>query len=116
MTSTRPSNALHSADHVSEKLTEGANLTPAHHHFCRGCGQPLITGSRSLFHPECLKEDKRRRVRQQRKQQYELFARWLRKQTCSKCGATCRELKSDGEEERPCEASPLPQAGGEVTY
>jgi len=91
VTSTRPSNALRSADHVSEKLTEGANLTPARHHFCRGCGQPLMPGSRRLFHPDCLKEDKRRRVRQQRQQQYEQFARWLRQQTCPNCGAKCGE-------------------------
>ncbi len=31
-------------------------------------------------HPECLRKDKLRGVHQQRRQQNELFARWLRKQ------------------------------------
>jgi hypothetical protein len=108
VSSAGPSNALHSANNVSERLTEGADLTTAHHHFCRGCGLPLITGSRSLFHPECLKEDKRRRVRQQRQQQHELFERWLRQETCPKCGARYGELRPDSVTGTACEASQPP--------
>lgn len=58
-------------------------------YFCRGCGRSLPAGSRSLFHEECLAEDKRRRVREQRQQQHEQFTRWLRQQACLKCGARC---------------------------
>ena len=61
--------------------------TTADYYFCRGCGQPLPLGTRRLFHADCLKADKVRRVHHQRQQQHELFAYWLRKQICPKCGA-----------------------------
>lgn len=57
-------------------------------YYCRGCGRPLPAGFRGLFHAACLKEDKRCRVRQRRRQEYERFARWLRQQTCPRCGAS----------------------------
>jgi hypothetical protein len=93
---------------LSGELSEEADLTIAHCHFCRGCGQPLPPGSRRLFHPDCLKADKRRRVREQRQQQYELFARWLLQQSCPKCGARCGELRSKAVTGTPCEASQPP--------
>lgn len=80
----------------------------SHTYFCRGCGGLLPPGSRRLFHSDCLKTDKVRRVCQQRQQQCELFALWLRKQTCPKCGARHGELKSDHVAGTPCEASQPP--------
>lgn len=59
-------------------------------------------------HPECLRKDKLRGVHQQRRQQNELFARWLRKQTCPKCGARCGESRSEGAAGPPREASQRP--------
>lgn len=79
-----------------------------HKYFCRGCGGLLPPSSRRQFHPSCLKTDKLRRVRQQRQQQDELFAHWLRKQTCPKCGARCGELRSEGTAGISCEASQPP--------
>jgi len=67
-----------------------------HAYFCRGCGLPLPPGSRILFHEECLKQDKRLRVRKQRQRQHEQFARWLRQQTCRKCGARWTEVRAEG--------------------
>jgi hypothetical protein len=74
-------------------------------YFCRGCGQALPLGSRRVFHKECLEEDKRLRVRQQRRQQHEQFVLWLRQQTCQKCGARCGLLRPERAAEAPCEPS-----------
>lgn len=52
---------------------------------CRGCGVPLPFGFRGLFHPDCLKADKRRRTREKRRVEREKFEAWLRRLQCREC-------------------------------
>jgi hypothetical protein len=84
-------------------------------HFCRGCGGELACDSRSYFHPECLKADKRRRIRERRAREREQFARWLRQVNCPQCGHRYGERPSDQSETCPREASQGPQKGREAT-
>lgn len=81
------------------------------HYYCRGCGQQLPPGWRGLFHAECLKADKRRRVREKRDREREMFQAWLGRQSCPNCGAL---LGLGGEPwpnvESPCEASQAKQS------
>lgn len=56
-------------------------------YFCRACGGPLPDGWHGQFHPQCLKEDKRRRTREKRRVERERFQAWLRHQRCPECGA-----------------------------
>jgi hypothetical protein len=56
--------------------------------FCCGCGKPLEDFKR-YFHPACLRQDKVRRTREERRHQREQFEEWLAKQTCPTCGAKC---------------------------
>lgn len=56
-------------------------------HFCRGCGAKLPIGFRGHFHKQCLRVDKRNRIRKQREQERERCERWLQKQYCGNCGA-----------------------------
>jgi hypothetical protein len=56
-------------------------------HYCRGCGGPLPPGWEGLFHPDCLKADKRRRVQEDRKREQRKFQEWLSKRRCPSCGA-----------------------------
>jgi hypothetical protein len=58
-----------------------------HTYHCRGCGQSLPSLSRCLFHPVCLKADKRRRVQETRQRERDKFERWLNRQKCPRCGA-----------------------------
>jgi hypothetical protein len=60
--------------------------------FCRGCGKELPAGTSLLFHPECRKADKRRRVTDQRRREAERRERWLRRQRCPECGASLETL------------------------
>ena len=86
-----------------------------HKYYCRACGRPLPPSSRRLFHPDCLMEDKRRRVRQRRQQQHERFVNWLRQQVCRKCGARCDESRSGVVAVASGEASQPPYASHEIS-
>jgi len=83
-------------------------------YFCRGCGGELPSGSRSYFHPECLKADKRRRTREKRAQEREQFARWLRRVPCPRCGHAYGERPSEQSKKCSREASQAPQEGRKV--
>lgn len=61
-------------------------------YFCRGCGEPLPSGFEGLFHPACLKADKRRRVREARQKLRGQFERWLSRQRCPDCGTRLDHL------------------------
>jgi hypothetical protein len=74
-------------------------------YYCRGCGKPLSPGVRSHFHKDCLRSDKRARVREQRRREQERYKRWFRNQRCPKCGATYSDQGSGGAIEASCEAS-----------
>jgi hypothetical protein len=78
-------------------------------HFCRGCGRELPLGSRNYFHPECMKADKRRRIRERRAREREQFARWLRHVPCPHCGHRYGERLLEQSMECPREASQAPQ-------
>ena len=78
---------------------------PQPRHYCRGCGKQLPAGFRGQFHRQCLRDDKRRRIREQRQREQERFQRWLDKQRCLKCGAKYSDQRSDGAVEASCEAS-----------
>lgn len=56
-------------------------------YFCRACGGPLPSGGHCLFHPLCLKVDKRRRVAEAREKERRKFEKWLSQQRCPECGA-----------------------------
>jgi hypothetical protein len=80
-------------------------------HFCRGCGRELPAQFCGLFHKDCLKVDKRRRVQELRRKEQERFQVWLRKQVCTNCGVRFGEgAKSDQLTEAPCEPSQRPRA------
>lgn len=53
---------------------------------CRACGEPLPPGSRALFHPACLKEDKRHRTQEKRRLEKERILGLLCKIRCRHCG------------------------------
>jgi hypothetical protein len=55
-------------------------------YFCCVCGEPLPSNRRSIFHSECLREDKRRRVKEARQRERERFEKWLRRHKCPQCG------------------------------
>ena len=84
-------------------------------HFCRGCGGELLRSSRSYFHPECMKADKRRRTRERRAREREQFARWLREVPCPHCRHRYGERLSEPFEKCPREASQGPQKGRRAT-
>jgi transcription elongation factor Elf1 len=75
---------------------------------CRGCGQELPPNTRSLFHSECLKRDKRRRVQEVRQRERSRFKNLMSRFRCPRCGA---ELGTNAKgnprfiEGPPCEAS-----------
>lgn len=91
------------------ELGQGAGPAQSH---CRGCGRLLPLGWRGLFHPDCLKVDKRRRVRQKRRLDRERFERWLGRLRCPECGSRLGSRLQDSRgscEERLCEASQGPK-------
>jgi hypothetical protein len=71
---------------LSGKVTEEADRITDRHHFCRGCGAPLPPGTKRLFHPSCLVEDKRRRTRERRRVEQEKMNAKLRQLSCPRCG------------------------------
>jgi hypothetical protein len=86
----------------------GWNLLP---YFCRACGEALPLGSRNLFHSQCLREDKRRRTREDRQREHERFGRWLSRQVCPRCGA---ELGTVARRPRPTAGPPREASQGAV--
>ena len=74
-------------------------------HYCRGCGRALPLGFRGHFHKECLRDDKRRRICEQRRREQERFKRFLEKERCLNCGAKFGDQRSEGATEASCEAS-----------
>ncbi len=85
-------------------------MRPAIHH-CRGCGGLLAPDFKGLFHPDCLKADKRRRMREKRRKEREGTKQWLRKHGCGECQAKFRSQVGIGQEpsEEPlCEVSQGP--------
>jgi len=70
-------------------------------HFCRGCGLALPLGSRRMFHKDCLKVDKLRRVRGQRQKELKRFLLWVQKQTCPYCGLILRLFGGATENKSP---------------
>ncbi len=82
-----------------------ANVT---RHYCRGCGRLLPPGFKGLFHPDCLKADKRRRMQEKRRKEREKSWQWLRKHGCGECQAKFKSQAGVGQEpsENPlCEVS-----------
>lgn len=65
-------------------------------YYCRGCGDPLPRSSRSLFHPDCLRADKRYRTREKRRLEREKLEAWLRRLRCRECGAQLGVKPQDG--------------------
>jgi hypothetical protein len=86
-------------------------------HFCRGCGFMLPPDFRGIYHKECLRADKRQRVRAQRRREQELFKIWMSKQICPECGTRYRHERSNDaakpscETSRPAEELGSPEAG-----
>jgi hypothetical protein len=78
---------------------------------CRGCGRELPPSKRSLFHPDCLKVDKRRRVQEVRRRERIRFERWLSRQRCPQCGA---ELGTLAHPPRPTAQPPREASQGAV--
>src|ERR1035438_3255197 len=74
-------------------------------YYCRGCGRPLPPGLRSHFHRECLRIDKRERVREQRQREKAQLEALLHKQRCLNCGARYGDQRSNGAAKASCEAS-----------
>jgi hypothetical protein len=80
-------------------------------HYCRGCGGPLAPDFKGLFHPDCLKADKRRRMREKRNWERKRIWIWLRKHGCGECQARFRSQAGIGREpsnKRLCEVSQGP--------
>jgi hypothetical protein len=82
---------------------DGSGQRPCY--YCRGCGCALPSDFHGHFHKECLRADKRRRVRVRRKGEQARFEHWLQKQHCHNCGARYAEMRSDSFPEGSCEAS-----------
>ena len=82
-----------------------ANEDAKQTYFCRGCGFRLQPGFRGHFHKECLRADKRRRVKGQRQREQKRFQAWLQHQHCLKCGGPYDTVRSERVAEAPCEAS-----------
>jgi hypothetical protein len=75
---------------------DGQKANGAPRYYCRACGDALAPGAGGLFHPDCLKADKQRRVREQRQRELEKFRRWLQRQRCPKCGEPMCPQRSSG--------------------
>ena len=80
-------------------------------YYCRGCGGQLPSGVRAHFHKECLRSDKRERVREQRLREEKRFKARLLKECCPKCGTRYIDQRPEGATEASCEASQATQEG-----
>jgi hypothetical protein len=88
-------------------------IARSHHYYCRGCGTPLPTGRRYLFHPDCLTADERRRIQEKRRQEKERIWTWLKKYECTECQAKFRSqarISQEPSENPLCEVSQTPQS------
>lgn len=72
---------------VERMVNDRQQTDGAPRYYCRRCSKPLPAGWQGLFHPDCLKTDKRRRVQEQREKERRKFQKWLSRQECPKCGA-----------------------------
>jgi len=88
-----------------DRGTDSAKVTEQRLYYCRGCGGVLAGGDGSHFHPECLRSDKRQRVREQRRRQQEKFQKWLNRQRCVNCGVRYGEQGPNERTGAVCEAS-----------
>jgi hypothetical protein len=75
------------------RLKDESNETDAarrseHVYFCSGCGGVLLERFRGRFHKECLKRDKRRRVRERREREQNKLNALLQRTKCPKCGSS----------------------------
>ena len=77
-------------------------------YYCRGCGRVLPQGFRGHFHRDCLREDKRRRVRDRRLRETARFQRRLEQARCPACGAKIGTAEPAPLQECSCEASQGP--------
>jgi hypothetical protein len=107
---TSPSESSEKGNLVSQVNSRAAE-TEQRRYYCRGCGRPLVAGVRSHFHSECLKSDKKERVRKQRRLERMRFEAWLHRQHCPKCGARYDTLGSECVERASCETSRPIQGG-----
>ena len=78
---------------IVSSTMRGVKLTQ---HYCRGCGKPLLVSWRGLFHPDCLRADKRYRTREKRRHERERFEAWLKRRRCHECGAKLGVKPQDG--------------------
>jgi hypothetical protein len=79
-----------------------------HEYYCRGCGQPLAKDFPGLFHPACLRIDKRHRTREKRRVMREEIGKRLRGLGCPNCGANLGSGARSGPE-------PFTGLGGEAS-
>lgn len=81
-------------------------------YFCRGCGKPLRSGGKEMFHPECLRRDKQRRTQESRRRERTQFELWLKQQRCPHCKRTLdvsQDAEGDGTADKmPKRAKPRP--------
>jgi hypothetical protein len=80
-------------------------------YFCRGCGTALPEGFRGHFHRECLRADKRQRVRNRRAQESRRFSTWARQLECPHCGKRHGNRALNLCPASSCEASQCPKEG-----
>ena len=73
-------------------------IAKSHRYYCRGCGRLLPLGFKGLFHSDCLKADKRRRMREKRRKERERTKQWLRKHGCGECQAKFGSQAGIGQE------------------
>lgn len=100
------SGQAHTKDHIRRTMRSPGSRTPAvTRHFCRGCGLALPQNSAALFHSACLRADKRRRVRERRRQERVALASELEKMACPNCGVRLGQLA-----ELLCEPSQRPRS------
>jgi hypothetical protein len=85
--------------------SRGQQLNVELRHFCRGCGSMLPVNFRGLYHNECLRADKRRRIQGKRQREQERFKRRLEEQRCPHCGLKYCDPRSGRNVQPPCEAS-----------
>ena len=64
---------------------------------CRGCGEKLPPNCYALFHPECLKADKRLRTQEKRSLESERRSAWFARQKCLVCNSVMSQQSKRGQ-------------------
>jgi|HubBroStandDraft_6_1064221.scaffolds.fasta_scaffold10466_5 hypothetical protein len=67
--------------------------------YCCACRGKLPATFKGFYHPDCLREDKRFRMRKKRERERQQFEALLRRHKCSHCGHRLGKPQSE------CEAS-----------